>query len=77
MYTDIPILFAKTISVPIYILNIFLKKYDEFQKFFLMYEISCRVGRKRKGAQKIKSEKSDFFDSNADLGTTLKTTLEC
>ena len=36
LYTNIPILFDKIISVQIYILNIFKKKYDGFQKFFLI-----------------------------------------
>ena len=59
MYTKIPILFDRTISIQIYILNIFEKKFDGFQKFllvivyelllFTMIEKACKTVSSQKG----------------------------
>ena len=43
MYTSISILFDTNISIQIYILNIYKKKYDGFQKFFLITTCSKKI----------------------------------
>ena len=39
MYTKIPILLDRTISIQIYILNIFKKKFGRFGKFLPVYDL--------------------------------------